>query len=272
MPSTTRLTSAEAAGPIRRNATSAESTFGRGRNTSRDTGWKPVRSAASCTSTETAPYAFVDGLREEAIRDLALHHHAPQVELLEREALGDDRRRDVVRQVRDELARWRIEGADVEVERVAPVHVTCARSPRAALRGAGRPRRRARARRVRRGTGSAHRARPDLEHDVRRRRARRAARSREGCSRRPGSAGRGPCAERSSCSPKTRARVRVGERANVLAAQLGQEVVGMRRRTPARFACRGRLAARDTGCRSRRGGGRRERAARSRAGRRRSCT
>ena len=46
---------------MRRNATSAESTFGRGRNTSRETGWKPVRSVASCTSTETAPYAFVDG-------------------------------------------------------------------------------------------------------------------------------------------------------------------------------------------------------------------
>ena len=42
-------------GAMRRNATSAESTFGRGRKTSRETGWKPVRSVASCTSTETAP-------------------------------------------------------------------------------------------------------------------------------------------------------------------------------------------------------------------------
>ena len=46
---------------MRRNATSAESTFGRGRNTVRETGWKPVRSAASWTRTETAPYAFVLG-------------------------------------------------------------------------------------------------------------------------------------------------------------------------------------------------------------------
>ena len=39
----------------RRKATSAESTFGGGLKTVRDTGWKPVRSAASCTSTDTAP-------------------------------------------------------------------------------------------------------------------------------------------------------------------------------------------------------------------------
>ena len=45
----------------RRKATSAESTFGGGRKTVRETGWKPVRSAASWTSTETAPYAFVPG-------------------------------------------------------------------------------------------------------------------------------------------------------------------------------------------------------------------
>src|SRR5262249_33674223 len=34
---------------VRRKATSAESTFGGGRKTVRETGWKPVRSAASCT-------------------------------------------------------------------------------------------------------------------------------------------------------------------------------------------------------------------------------
>ncbi len=45
----------------RRNATSAESTFGWGRKTVRETAWKPVRSAASWMSTETAPYAFVPG-------------------------------------------------------------------------------------------------------------------------------------------------------------------------------------------------------------------
>src|SRR5262245_37146043 len=46
---------------FRRNATSAESTLGGGRKTVRETGWKPVRSVASWTSTETAPYAFVLG-------------------------------------------------------------------------------------------------------------------------------------------------------------------------------------------------------------------
>ena len=47
VPSTTRLTGSAAPGAMRRNATSADSTLGRGRNTSRDTGWKPVRSVAS---------------------------------------------------------------------------------------------------------------------------------------------------------------------------------------------------------------------------------
>ena len=42
-------------GAVRRNATSADSTFGRGRKTSRETEWKPVRSVASWRSTETAP-------------------------------------------------------------------------------------------------------------------------------------------------------------------------------------------------------------------------
>src|SRR5262249_37103680 len=59
-PSTTRLISPKRAGSgLRTNATRAESTFGRGRKTLRETGWKPVRSVASWTSTETAPYAFV---------------------------------------------------------------------------------------------------------------------------------------------------------------------------------------------------------------------
>ena len=64
----------------------------------RETGWKPVRSAASCTSTETAPYAFVPGRGEEPVGDLALHHHAPEPDARQAvEALDDERRRDVVR-------------------------------------------------------------------------------------------------------------------------------------------------------------------------------
>src|SRR6185437_16434796 len=45
----------------RRNATSIESTLGWGTNTVRDTGRAPVRSQASWTSTDTAPYALVPG-------------------------------------------------------------------------------------------------------------------------------------------------------------------------------------------------------------------
>src|SRR5439155_18119435 len=60
--STTCFTRRKSCGsPVRRKATSAESTFGRGRNTVGGTGWKPVRSATSCTRTDTAPYALVEG-------------------------------------------------------------------------------------------------------------------------------------------------------------------------------------------------------------------
>ena len=69
--------SSELQGRVRRNATSAESTFGGGRKHVRATGWKPMRSVASCRTTDTAPYSFVPGGGEEAIRHLALHHHAP---------------------------------------------------------------------------------------------------------------------------------------------------------------------------------------------------
>src|SRR5262249_26876828 len=53
---TTRLIREKLSGSsVRRKATSAESTFGGGRKTVRETGWNPVRSAASWTSTDTAP-------------------------------------------------------------------------------------------------------------------------------------------------------------------------------------------------------------------------
>src|SRR4051794_32257794 len=61
--------------------------------------------------------------REEPVGDLPLHHHAPVLQLLHGQALGDDRRRDVVRQVRHELPRRRIERRDVEPHRVTPVHL-----------------------------------------------------------------------------------------------------------------------------------------------------
>ena len=56
---------------------------------------------------------------EEPVGDLTLHHHAPVLE--ERralEGLDHERRGDVVREVRDELSRLRIEGAEIEGERV----------------------------------------------------------------------------------------------------------------------------------------------------------
>ncbi len=59
--------------------------------------------------------------REESIRNLALHHHAPRPKrrrVLER--LDDERRRDVVREIGDELRGcWR-ELVDIDRERVVP--------------------------------------------------------------------------------------------------------------------------------------------------------
>ncbi len=60
--------------------------------------------------------------REEAVGDLALHHHAPGVDQRQAvEALDDERRGDVVRQVRDELRRVGSERREIELERVTEV-------------------------------------------------------------------------------------------------------------------------------------------------------
>src|SRR6266508_1086035 len=62
------------------------------------------------------------GNREEAVGDLALHHHAPALQSREAvQRLDDERRRDVVRKVRDELARRGIQRSEIEAERVAEV-------------------------------------------------------------------------------------------------------------------------------------------------------
>src|SRR5262245_59199167 len=53
--------SSESHGRVRPKATSAESTLGGGRKQVRATGWRPVRSTVSCSTTETAPYSFVPG-------------------------------------------------------------------------------------------------------------------------------------------------------------------------------------------------------------------
>src|SRR5262245_48649348 len=59
-------------------------------------------------------------LGEEAFGDLALHHHAPKLEFGKAvEALYHERRRDVVREVGDELRRARRRLAEIELQRVA---------------------------------------------------------------------------------------------------------------------------------------------------------
>src|SRR5581483_116616 len=66
------------------------------------------------------PVRLGSRLREEALGDLALNHHAPPLERRQPvEALDHHRRRDVVGQVRDELARRRLEVGQVDLECVA---------------------------------------------------------------------------------------------------------------------------------------------------------
>ena len=61
-------------------------------------------------------------LREEPVRDLALHHHAPRTERGHADQrLGDERCRDVVGQVGDELRRRGLERSEVDGQRV-PEH------------------------------------------------------------------------------------------------------------------------------------------------------
>ena len=68
------------------------------------------------------PVGLGRGNGEEAVGDFALHHHAPVLDARQPvEALGDDGRRDVVREVGDELRRRRLEAREIEPERVAPV-------------------------------------------------------------------------------------------------------------------------------------------------------
>src|SRR6266516_2937516 len=58
--------------------------------------------------------------REEPVRELPLHHHAPALERGSADkALHDERSGDVVGKVRDELAWLGIEGSYVERQRIA---------------------------------------------------------------------------------------------------------------------------------------------------------
>ena len=178
----------------RRNATSAESTFGGGRKTVRATGWKPVRRAASWTSTETAPYAFVDGSakKRSATSRCTITHQSSMP--------GSPVRLSATIGVATLYGRFATsfvgagsERGEVERERVAPVEVDVralfqlpeVRRERAVeLDGVDV------AHTARRGSGSGRRGRGRSRARRRRRRARRAGRSRRGCSRPRGSAGR----------------------------------------------------------------------------------
>ena len=114
-------------GAVRRNATSADSTFGRGRKTSRETGWKPGalgRELDRAPRRRRRPSSPATAKKRSATSRCTITHQA--VELGRAiEALDDERRGDVVRQVRDELVRRRLERGEVEVQDVAPVERRC---------------------------------------------------------------------------------------------------------------------------------------------------
>ena len=179
----------------RSSASSAESTPGGGRKQVRATGWKPTRAQVSCTSTDTAPYARVPGSatkRSATSRWSITHQRATARKPVE--ALHADGRRDAVRQVGDQLGRRRVEPGEVERHAHRRRGAGCSRSPGAsrvaAPRAGGRSRPRGPSGRARRGSGSARRGPPRSRARRRRARAPRDVRSRRGCSRRRGSAGR----------------------------------------------------------------------------------
>ena len=61
-------------------------------------------------------------LGEEPVGDLALHHHRPELDARQPvEALDDERRRDVVREIGDELPWCRLECREVDAKRVTEV-------------------------------------------------------------------------------------------------------------------------------------------------------
>ena len=254
--STTRLTRRSRPGSgRRRKATRAESTFGGGRKTVRETGWKPVRSAASWTSTETAPYAFVPGAakkRSATSRCTITHQRSTRRQPVE--ALDDDRRRDVVRAGWRRACRAAGRGAARSSASASPKHdrgrsasARQVRLERAVdLDGVDA------ARRARRGSASGRRGPGRSRARRRRRRARRAGRSRRGCSRRRGSAGRARFLVTASAltagrtrRPRSRRSAPPARRRSRRAPRRAPRACA--RRMPARSAGRARAAAPDTG-------------------------
>ena len=211
-------------------------------------GGSPFARVASWTSTETAPYAFVEGTakkRSATSRCTITHQQLDARQAVE--ALGDDRRRDVVGQVRDELRRRRVEARRGRAASASPqwsVDVRAAGERRASC-GSSAP---VELDRVDVGAPLGEDARsatprpgPDLEHDIGRAELGQPARSRRGCCRRRGSAGRGTswAAARSRRAEARRPRSRSGRsparaRATSSPARLGEHGERVQRRSPAR--------------------------------------
>ena len=250
-PSTTCLTGRSRRrerGP--RKATSAESTLGGGRKTVRETGWKPVRRACELDEHRHGAVRLRAGCREEAVGDLALHHHAPELDasavpsrlsttigvatLYGRLATSF-----VARRI--ERARSRGSASPEELD----VRAAAGRS-RGAARARGRARRRGACDPV--GQVRGEHAEPRGRSRARRRQASSSAsrRSLRGCSGRRGSAGR------AACSGRRDGGSRKGERDRGVGVDPRCELVGVlaaRRRAPRRYGRRSRArSAAATGC------------------------
>ena len=148
----------------RRNATSAESTFGGGRKTVRETGWKPVRARSELDEHRDGAVRLRRRLGEEAVGDLALHHHAPELEA--RAARRGSRRRSASRRCRagsrrasSAAGRARRGRARARRRSAASTFGAPPSARAGAARASGRARRRGRARRGRRGSASGRRGR-----------------------------------------------------------------------------------------------------------------
>ena len=122
----------------RSKATSAESTFGGGRNTVRATGMEPGPARVEPDQHRDRAVCLRPGLGEEAVGHLPLHHHAPAHHRRNRrQALDDEWRRDVVREVRRRACRGAGSSAARSSASASPkTSSTFVRSARASRSGA----------------------------------------------------------------------------------------------------------------------------------------
>ena len=119
------------------NATRTDSTFGGGMNTVRGTSPTMRASAWYARAHGDRVVRAGAGRRRPALADLALHHHEAAGDVgNSREDAHEQRRRDVVRQVRDESRGSADERGEVDVHRVGDDDVDVARVRRAPRRSA----------------------------------------------------------------------------------------------------------------------------------------